>query len=432
MTLQEGSGLLPDASAGMSGLKVLIVAPNASSRFGGEAFLPLKYFELLRERGYPARLIAHSRNRTNLEEVLAPHLDAIHFIEDSAWHRAIWNAGRIFPRPIRSAVFGTLLNLVNEAFQGRLIRQLVREGAVEVIHQPIPVSPKAPSSLHGFGVPVVIGPMNGGMTYPAGYEDHESAAERRFVALARQVAVLVNRVIPGKRRAAALLVANDRTRAALPVAGHPNVIPLVENGVDLSVWHAPAARPLRAAEAPFRLVFMGRLVGWKAVDITLEALRLARVEGVEATLDILGDGEERAALEARASALGLGEVVRFHGFRPQAECAGMLGASDALILNSVYECGGAVVLEAMGLGLPVIASDWGGPADYLDESCGILVPPVPRADFAPRLAAAILRLARDPELARAMGQAGILRIRRDFDWNGKMDRMLEIYRDALR
>ena len=413
-------------------LKVLIVAPNASSRFGGEAFLPLKYFELLRRRGHPALLIAHERNRANLEEVLAPWLADVHFIEDTVWHRTLWRMGRVFPRPLGEPVFGTALNFVNEFFQARLIRRLVREGAVDLLHQPIPVSPKAPSRLYGFGVPVVIGPMNGGMAYPPGYEDLQSAAERRFVAVARRIAVLVNRLVPGKRRAAALLVANPRTAAALPVHDHPRVIELVENGVDLSVWRNPAeAVPARTDDDALRLVFMGRLVDWKAVEITLEALHRAREAGVPVSLDILGDGDRRDALEAETRRLGLEGVVRFLGFRSQAECAVILQASDALILNSVNECGGAVVLEAMGLGLPVIASDWGGPADYLDASCGILVSPVPRSDFAARLAEAILTLARDPDLRQRMGQAGRRKVETEFDWERKMDRMLGIYREVL-
>ncbi|MDT8344440.1 MAG: glycosyltransferase family 4 protein, partial [Thermohalobaculum sp.] len=381
-------------------LKILIVAPNASSKFGGEAFLPLQHFRILRQRGYPVRLIAHSRNRADIEATLASHLDAIHFIEDSVVHRAIWRTGNIFPGLIRDAIFGTALSLVNETFQARVIRALVQKRVVDIIHQPIPVSPKAPSSLYGFGVPVVIGPMNGGMAYPEGYEDHESRSARRFVGVARVIATLLNRIIPGKRKASALLVANERTRAALPVRNHPRVITLVENGVDLSVWRPDPARHDTARTGTLKLVFMGRLVALKAVDITLDAIRIARESGIEVTLDILGDGAERGALEVAARNLGLGDAVRFLGFRGQDECADILKRADALILNSLRECGGAVVLEAMSLGLPVIASDWGGPADYIDPSCGILVSPTPRANFAVRLAAAITRLAADPMLRR--------------------------------
>ena len=138
--------------------KILIVAPNASSRFGGEAFLPLKYFQILRRWGIPAKLIAHARNRDDLTELLRPFLDDVLFVEDTLWHRTIWSLGGRFPPTVRYAIFGTLLNRVNEHYQGKLIRSLVRSSEVDLIHQPTPVSPLAPSGLHRFGVPLVIGP----------------------------------------------------------------------------------------------------------------------------------------------------------------------------------------------------------------------------------------------------------------------------------
>lgn len=410
--------------------QILIVAQNASSHFGGEAFLPLKYFQILKTRGYPVSLIAHRRNQDNLEEMLSAFSADIHYVEDTIWHRMIWRIGRLFPKRLQDIVFGNLLNQVNEIYQARLIRKLQKAGKVDVIHQPIPVSPLAPSSIHGFGVPVIIGPMNGGMDYPPGYEDFESGLARRMIAVARAAGRMANRLIPGKRRAAALIVSNPRTRGALPFDDHPNVIELVENGVDLSTWSAPE-RPTRPKDAPLRLVFMGRLVGWKAVDITLQALAKARDNGHAVTLDILGDGVDRAALETQARHLNLDNAVQFLGFRPQAECAQRLADADALILNSVWECGGAVVLEAMSLGLPVIGPDWGGPADYLDDSCGILVHPAPRDDFADRLASAIETLARDPDLRARLGAAGQAKIHAEYDWEKKVDRMLEIYASVL-
>ncbi len=78
---------------------------------------------------------------------------------------------------------------------------------------------------------------------------------------------------------------------------------------------------------------------------------------------------------------------------------------DALVLPSLYECGGAVVLEAMAMGLPVVATKWGGPADYLDESTGILIEPTGRESFINELAEAMIRLAQSPELRAQLGQA---------------------------
>jgi len=432
MSEAPASGPISGPISGPTLPPILIVAQNVSTRFGGEAFLPLKYFQILHRRGRAVTLIAHERNREDLEAFFPPEAASdIHYIPDTIWHRGIWRAGALLPGRLREAAAGTALNLVNEGYQRRLIRRLVRAGRAGLIHQVIPVSPLAPSGIYGFGVPVVIGPMNGGMTYPEGYEDLESPAARRAVRAGRALARGMNRLIPGKRRAATLLVANPRSRAALPCPDHPRIVELVENGVDLATFPPPAERPPRAEGAPFRLVFMGRLVGWKAVSITLEALAQARAGGLDARLEILGDGPERPALEAQAQAAGLGEAVHFAGFRPQAECAARLEAADALILNSVWECGGAVVLEAMARGLPVIGPDWGGPADYLDPGCGILVPPVPRADFAARLAEAIARLAADPSLCVAMGRAGAAKIAAEYDWERKVDAMEAIYAEAV-
>jgi glycosyltransferase involved in cell wall biosynthesis len=411
-------------------LRILIVAENASARFGGEAVLPLHYFTQLAARGHDLRLITHARNRDELAQTLPDLMDRVRFVPDTALHRLIWRMGVPFPGVIRDHLFGNLMGLVTAWHQRRLIRQALAERAVDVIHQPTPVSPAAPSSVHGFKTPVVIGPMNGGIDYPPDYAAMEGRAGRAFLVLGRALAGLANRVVPGKRRAAMLLVANARTRAALPLS-HACVIDLVENGVDLSRWIAPARSDTPAPG--LRLAFMGRLVDWKGLDITLQALAQARAArpDLPMTLDILGDGPERAKLQALGDALGLGAQLRFHGLRPQADCAGILAGLDALILGSLRECGGAVVLEAMAMGLPVIASDWGGPADYLDESCGLLVHPSPRATFAGRQAEAIVTLAADPALRARLGRAAARRVAEDFDWARKIDRIEALYSQAI-
>ena len=143
------------------------------------------------------------------------------------------------------------------------------------------------------------------------------------------------------------------------------------------------------------------------------------------------DGREKAArLELIGSREGEPSKVLFAGWVPQAECAGKLRSQHCLVLPSLMECGGAVVLEAMALGLPVIATAWGGPADYLDPGCGILVAPTSRDALVGGLADAMTRLARDPALRASMGHAGRQKVLREFDWEAKVDRMLEVYRDA--
>ena len=406
--------------------KILIIADNASHRFGGEAILPLKYFSILARRGRDVRLITHERNRDTLEEVIPDLMDRVSFTPDTPMLKLLWRIAEPMPGAIRDHLFGNLMALITGREQRRLARALV--GPDTVIHQPTPVSPAAPSMIHDLGAPVIIGPMNGGMSYPPGYEDFEGRASRLFVRLGRPFSGLVNRLIPGKRRAAMLLAANERTVQALPPT--PASVRLMsENAVDFDLFPGiRAARPPRAPDR-LRLVYMGRLVALKALDLSFHALARARAANpdIEITLDVLGDGPERGALKVLSHELGLRDAVTFHGFVPQVDCARMLVDSDALILNSLRECGGAVILEAQAMGLAVIASDWGGPRDYVGEDTGILVPPSPRAGFEDRLADAISRLARDPELTRSLGFAGAQRVRNRFAWTKRIDQIEMIY-----
>lgn len=406
----------------------MIVAENTSAQFGGEAFLPLHYFRILRARGIETWLVTHSRVRAELQKEFPAEQDRIVYVEDTALHVALWKSGAKLPQRIRAATFGTLLSLVTSWSQRTLVARMVRELKIDVVHQPIPVSPKAPSMMFNVGAPVVIGPLNGGMSFPPGMRYLEGRAEQSIVGVLRHSSDVVNRVLPGKRAASTILVANDRSRRALSsLPDSVRIVELVENGIDLSRWKV---RERAADSKPLRLAFVGRLVDWKAVDLLLEAI--ARIPNTSAwVLEIYGDGPERARLEQQCRELHLEAVVTFHGFVPQCDIAQQLGECDVLVLPSLYECGGAVVLEAMALGLPVIASNWGGPADYLDQSCGILIPVESRDSFVVALERAIAMLVASPELRAQLGAAARRRVEANFDWERKVDTVLCIYGEAI-
>ena len=411
--------------------RVLIVCEHASARFGGEAALPLHYFRVLRARGVPVWLVTHARTRDELRS-LFPDENRIHYIEDTPLAQLMWRIGRRLPARVAYLTVGFVSRVATQRAQRRLARRLVAEHGIDVVHQPMPVSPREPSVMHGLGAPVVIGPMNGGMDYPPAFRHAPRAVERVLTAVGRWGAAALNVVMPAKRRAALLLVANRRTREALPWGTCPQVGELVENGVDLALCHAAPASEARAGEPPC-FVFLGRLVDWKAVDLLLHAHARA-VREAPMRLQIVGDGAERPALEALARELGIaqeqGGGVRFAGWLPQAECARALQQADALVLPSLLECGGAVVLEAMACAKPVIATAWGGPLDYLDDSCGILVPPDGRDALVEGLAQAMLRLARSPEERTRLGRNGREKVRRQYDWEIKVDAALQWYAQA--
>lgn len=450
-------------------IRVLIVAEHASLRFGGEAALPYHYFRVLCSRGIDTWMIVHERTREELKQAFPEHLDSIYFLQDTFWYRQIHKIAEILPDAVSYIIVGYGLRLFGQWRQMRVAKQLVRQYQIDVVHQPMPVSPKEPSLIGGLDVPVIIGPLNGGMTHPAAFQQAVKWHTRLTIRLGHYLSALVNRLIPGKIQATLVLVANQRTKAALPNGIRGEVRELVENGVDLSIWEASKqseAQPellsdalLKATQAipqsltksTTRFIFVGRLVDWKAVDLLLTAFQQVAVR-LPCELIIVGDGQERLTLENHAKTLGLAIVstprlaseplreikesqsgtVYFQGWLAQEDCAQQLRRADVFILPSLRECGGAVVLEAMAVGLPVIATAWGGPLDYVDKSCGILVEPTSHDGFVEGLAMAMQKLAESPDLRQTFGQNGYHRVLKQFDWEAKVDAMLQIYKDAMK
>lgn len=403
------------------------MAEHASQRFGGEALLPLQYFRRLRARGVEAWLVVHERTRDELVELLGEDICRVRFVSDRPLQQVSSRLNERTGYSHFTLPLGMTAHLVTQLDLRRAVRTLIREVAATVVHEPMPVSPKAPSLMHGLGVPVIIGPMNGGMSAPAGFSI-ESDLERRFVGVARALAGVVHLALPGKRRAHTLLVANERTRRALPRGAAPRVLEVVENGVDMELFTA-RDRSGAPQDGPLKLLFLGRLVPLKGANLLLDALaRVRTVAPVE--LVIVGDGPERAALEEHSARIGLSDTVRFRGFLPVEGCADELHRADALVLPSLMEAGGAVVLEAMASGVPVIATRWGGPADYLDDTTGVLIDPHNPEQFIEDLALAIIRFAREPQLRRRLAVAGYERAVERFDWEKKIDTMLALYTDA--
>ncbi len=405
--------------------RTCIVAENASFRFGGEAALPLHYFSRLRARGMEVWLIVHDRTRKELEELFPDDRGRILFIPDRWFHKILWRLSRYFPRRVSEATFGALIVIINQYIQRQMIKGLIARQQVNVVHQPIPVSPRAPSLIFNLGVPVIVGPMNGGMEYPPAFRRSESWATRVLVAFARRGSNLINWVIPGKRLAAYVLVANERTRLALPSRIKGRIVEISENGVDMELW-SPRQRFL-TSDGGAKFIFIGRLVDWKRLDIAIRAL--AEVPGAQ--LQVIGDGPMRAEWGELAGSLGLAERISFTGWLAQRECARELQHATALLLPSIFECGGAVVLEAMAAGTPAIVTAWGGPNDYVDEECGVRVAPSSEAELVKGFVAAMNRLIEDPALQRSLRQAGQTRVKELFDWERKIDRVVQFYWDSL-
>lgn len=194
---------------------------------------------------------------------------------------------------------------------------------------------------------------------------------------------------------------------AVAIGCPPDRIDVVPSGVDVERF--AFAPPQVPADAGLRLLSVGRLVEKKGFAYALEAAARLRAAGVDLTYRIVGDGPLRSALQARASELGVGDVVTFVGGQPHAKVLEELRWAHLFLAPSITADDGAqdapvnTLKEAMAAGVPVVSTWHGGiPELVIDRKTGRLAP---ERDAA-ALADALLDLARDPTACADLARAG--------------------------
>lgn len=210
---------------------------------------------------------------------------------------------------------------------------------------------------------------------------------------------------------------------------------VIPYGVGLPSPALAAASAAGAAPppSPFTVLFVGRLVERKGVDVLLDA-----AAGLKPRHDfrvvIVGEGPERPGLEARAAELGVTQVVQFRGRVSAEELVRAYATSHVCVLPAVVdrrgdtEGLGVVLLEAMTYGVPVIGSNVGGITDIVtDGETGLLVPP----GDAEALMAAITRLKHDPALTAKLGAAGPPHVRERFTWDAIVAKWEAVYQRTV-
>jgi glycosyltransferase involved in cell wall biosynthesis len=190
---------------------------------------------------------------------------------------------------------------------------------------------------------------------------------------------------------------------------------VIPNAVDVADF---AGKPREAAGK--RIGFIGRLDPIKRVEDLVAALSLLKGDY---TLDIFGQGRERAQIQSMISRLDLEDRAILRG--EIAGSAAALAKIDVLALPSDAEGFGLVLIEAMAAGVPVIGTNVPGICDVIEDGVsGLLVPPRdPRA-----LANAIEKILNDRSLREKLIMGGSDRVRRNYDWSVQ----IEEYRNLLR
>ena len=218
---------------------------------------------------------------------------------------------------------------------------------------------------------------------------------------------------------AACFVRTISTKGADQIRGYresASNVTVIHMGIECTAASNPVPRP--GAGGPFSIVMVADFVPVKGHDILVEAAALLRQRGVEVRVDLVGDGPTRPSVERQIREHDMDFWIQVCGTMPHAALLRALASErwDAVVLPSVVleniEEGIPVSLvEAMGVGVPVVSTRSGAIPELLADGAGVMV----EAADPVALADAIELLARNPSTQRELGEAGRDRVRTDFN-----------------
>jgi glycosyltransferase involved in cell wall biosynthesis len=310
-------------------------------------------------------------------------------------------------------------------------RRLHGEIGFDLAHHVTFVRHSSPSFLAFLPIPLIWGPVGGGESAPAAFWQDFSFRNKVYEILRSGIRWVGERDPFARmtaQRSAIVRATTEDTAIRIRQMGAKQVDVFPES----SLTKEEIVRLMQCSgdRTAVRFISMGRLLHWKGFHLGLRAFAQAAIPDAEYW--VLGNGPDRQRLEDLAVELGIADRVKFWNRLPRDEALQKLGSCTALVHPSLHDSGGWVCLEAMMAARPVICLNLGGPAVQVTDETGFRVDAPDPDRAAQGLAAAMVRLAQEPELQLAMGRAGQRRVKEFYNWDVRGHEISQLYEDVVK
>ncbi|MGF1522195.1 MAG: glycosyltransferase family 4 protein [Leptolyngbyaceae cyanobacterium] len=422
-------------------LKVLLVIEQCNPEWASVPLEGYCFYDQISQL-VDVSLVTHERNKPALERV---HSDRdITYISESTFIKRYFKVVTrlsklgnkvIWPlyQALRYPVYGEFNHLVYSKFKDSITR-----GDYDVVHAITPMMPRYPvKAIRACqNTPFILGPVNGGVSFPKGFRDiaRQEFADFNFLRLIGRF------IIPGYRETYEnsdyILAGSTYTMNLIKSLFNiesSKIELLYENGIYESFLKRTDTYEVKDANDGMKvnLLFVGRLVPYKGADMLIEAIsKLGQKYLDKVFLTIVGDGSERGKLEQLVQTFNLKDKVDFAGWVEQKETLKYYRKSDIFCFPSIREFGGAVVLEAMGNGLPCIVINNGGIGEYVTPETGYTIEPLSREYVIRELKRCLENWIPDRKLRQSMAHRAIQRAS-EFTWPFKAKVIVDTYHKVL-
>jgi glycosyltransferase involved in cell wall biosynthesis len=310
-------------------------------------------------------------------------------------------------------------------FKGEL-----KAGKFDLVHRVTPMSPTLPSPMarwmHKMKVPFILGPLNGGLRWPAEFTGELKKEKERLTYL-RDAYKLLPYARSTCSKSTVILAAFQHTLDRLPVEDRDRMIDFPEVGINPNLFEAPAERPVKDRVT---FLYAGRLVPYKCPDVAVLAMA-ANPNLRKHKLILAGDGPEMPVLQQIVKEKNLESCVELIGRRTQPEVGQLMREADILAFPSIRELGAGVVVEAMATGLACIVVNYGGPGGLINPSNGITIPLGNKQHLIQHFATEMEALANNPPRRASLGRQAHEDALRMYAWGAKGKKTVEVYEWAL-
>lgn len=437
--VEQGRGLDTHGgppSGGTRPLRIVLVSYACDPSRGTEPGLGWAWAEAMARRGHTVELLTHpdrgsERHIAQRITTLGPigrriNVHLVPVPPCPAWIRFV-------PRILRHQVSeflrydGWQRAALDHARHHRL-------SSADLVHHVSYGSMAGGSALRRLGPPLVFGPVGGGQTAPHSHRRfmgggfrHELIRELLWVrGLSHRPTCRAT-----LREAAIVLATNrDTVRRANRLGRRSDVRLTLADGVpEQLVRTVPEYSVPQGARTP-TVLWVGRLMPFKAPELALRAFVSLRSEMPDARLVLLGDGPLRDELERIAARSGVADSVHFQGHVPWEEALAAYDDADVMLFTSLRDSSGVQTLEAWSRGLPVVHLAHQGIGDFSAPGGAIPVPLGDPAGLPDRLAEALGSVLADQEKRLDMGAAGLQWARRH-TWTAKAELVEQLYRTVL-
>jgi glycosyltransferase involved in cell wall biosynthesis len=421
----------------MSRLRILLLGPDCNPDSITTPVLGYEHAEALAHL-HAVTLVVRAKNAEAVRRA-APPFHAIEAIKLPWLDRLYaWALDRIFKRDYGRLSLTAASYPYQLAFEWRawqLLRKRIQSGEFDVVLRILPVVPTLPSPFAFFlrngPIPFVIGPLNGGLPWPRGFRqlDKQRQAPGWWGSNLRWLYLYLPFGRSTYARAAAIIAGSSHTYSEFSVYREKVFYVPGENALKSSVFNQPAAPPRDDRDHPLQLIFVGRLIPFKACDLALRAAA-SLLRGGAAKFTIVGDGSERESLQQLTKSLGVESAVSFAGWLPHTDTIQRLQEADVLVFPSLREFGGAVVFEALAYGVVPVVADFGGPGDIVNSRVGYKIPVTNEVDMLLKLESSLKHLAEDRGHLRTLRRQTIAYAREYLTWDAKARMVTDILRWA--